>query len=182
MKRVCKRLRCHKGAVLIETAAVVLVLMTLVIGMGMVAVQGHDWQNRGRVAREAADFARLYLEERSTLDADGVAALSRLAGDRLRVPPTEYRVSIAQVRRDPATGAYTIADEWVVGSYAHDAPITVVDPPAADAGIHAQGVVLPLDMGAEVLVVQAVSRFSGIFKGTQQGQPRRTWVVVPMDR
>jgi len=173
--------RTRKGAVLIETAFVVLILMSFVVGMGLVAIQGQDWQSRGRVAREAADYTRLHLETSGAMDAQALESLARLAGDRLRAPAGDFRLFVSLVRRDATTGAYVKDDTWSVGGYDQPDRLSVFNAPSPDPGVHAAGVVVPLDMGASVVVVQAVVRFTGMARGTQAGSPRQTWAVVPMD-
>lgn len=170
--------RARKGAVLLETAFAVVVMMTFVIGVGVVAVQGHDLENRGRVAREAADYTSLYLQEVGALDAQGQEGLEGVVSSRLGVGPSGFRVAVIHVLRNTETGAYEAQDVWEVGSYDEARTTTLVSSPLPRPGVHAQGEVLTLDLGEEVLVVESIVRSTGVPKGTQAASPRRTWAVV----
>lgn len=172
--------RSTKGGALVEVAFVTLLLLTVVVGIGSVAVQTTAVENQGRLGRELADQARLLLEEEGSWTPSGVARMETLLGDRMRLPSDDIGAMIHHVRRNGATGVYEILDTEALGA-APVSGLSVANIPDPVPGIRASGQTVPLDLGEEMVVVQTWIRFEGIPRGVGTPSTRSTWALVPKD-
>ena len=170
-----------RGGVLVEVAFVVFLLMLILVGMLSVAIQGGFLENQGRLPSELADHAKWVLEEQGAIEPDDVEVLERLALDRMDLPRDSVGALIHYVARHPVTGSYDILSTTVVGGLSFTSGLSVVNLPSPDPGVYALGQALDLDMGEEVVIVEAQTLFDPVPRGVGGVVERTTWAVAPLD-
>lgn len=177
MRRLLKSTR---GASMIETAFVVLLLMLMVIGIGTINAQIYAIEHASRGVDEIGHIAVQLVEEEGSLTPASQATLLEIAQARTRSDDNGLLLRIDHISRNGLTGDYVVLNTYEMGNMVRPSIVSVASLPDPLPGITVFGETIELDLGGELMVVYLGYMYQPIPEGLRSPELYEQVSVVPV--